>query len=226
MKKNKSKKMVWIVSLLTCVGIGTLGFASFILGGVTSATEQVTINVGDVVDNAVVTKISENPDLNISFDFKNNGLNESITNGDNKTEDLEFSFTFTISANKSLTELLQNVTIKFTANDDLLSYSNGNYVNLPFTNLSENSITIETKETTISGTNNAKTIAKSTLNSNNMTLSCEVTSTFEWGSEFDNKNPCDYTATGWENKLRTFGNLKSQHSNPKIEVLIQPNLKA
>ena len=218
--------MVWILSLLTCVGIGTLGFASFILGGVTNATEQVTINVGDVVDNAVVTTISEDRDLNISFDFKNDGLNESITNGDNKTEDLEFSFTFTVSANKSLTELLQNVTIKFTANEDLLSYSNGNYVNLPFTNLLENSITIGTQETTISGTHNAKTIAKSTLNSDNMTLSCEVTSTFEWGSEFDNNNPCDYTAEGWEKKLRAFGNLKSQNSNPKIEVLIQPNLKA
>ena len=83
MKKNKSKKMVWILSLLTCVGIGTLGFASFILGGATSATEQVTINVGDVVDNAVVTTISEKRDLDISFDFKDNGSNKSITNGDN-----------------------------------------------------------------------------------------------------------------------------------------------
>ena len=194
-KSRKSKIVLFSVLGLATVSLATVGFASWVISGVTPVTnENITAEVGAVVDNTLTAAITVKDKIGVSFDNLKNG-GTKFSNGDSKTEDLHVEFTATITGNLSL---LKTVTFVFDPSDDFLklngsttgSDTTDNYIVFPFSDTLTKTITLTKSESTynLSGHANDSTVDTS-VSGNVLTLTCDFK--FNWGAAFDNKNPGD-----------------------------------
>ncbi len=214
-KNNKRNKIImWGLIATASISLVSVGFASFVINTMTPGTvDNITVNVGDVVDNTLTTKIDEEAsDLSVSFDHDGNGTN--FTNGDNKTQDLSFGIktTFTAPTGVKIASLLKGVEFSFTIGEDLAKLINSsdttgatNYINSP-------SFIGDGNKSTISFTwSDSNYLTEKTLypdkkdqfkvdiadsaDGTSNTITFTTTFTFEWGKAFLNTNPAS-TKTG------------------------------
>lgn len=209
-KNNKRNKIImWGLIATASISLASVGFASFVINTMTPGTvDNITVNVGEVVDNTLTTKINEEAsDLSVSFDHDGKGTN--FTNGDNKTQDLSFGIktTFTAPTGVKIASLLKGVEFSFTIGEDLKSLigttDETNYIKSP-------SFIGDGNKSTISFTwSDSNYLTEKTLypdkkdqfkddiagsaDGTSNTITFTTTFTFEWGKAFLNTNPASTT---------------------------------
>lgn len=112
MKKSRKSKIVLLSVLgLATVSLATVGFASWVISGITPATEQnIAVSAGTVTDTSLTAEILSGADLTVAFENKSSGGN--FTNGETgKVEDLDFGFSVKVTKGESST--LGGIKIEF-----------------------------------------------------------------------------------------------------------------
>jgi len=210
-KNNKRNKIImWGLIATASISLASVGFASFVINTMTPGTvDNITVNVGEVVDNTLTTKIDEKAsDLSVSFDHDGKGTN--FTNGDNETQDLSFGIktTFTAPEGVKIASLLKGVEFSFTIGEDLKSLigttDETKYIKSPSFIGADNKSTIGftwsdsnylTEKTLNPSTDKFAIDLKDNASGADSTITFITTFTFEWGKAFLNTNPAS-TKTG------------------------------
>ena len=193
MKKSRKSKIVLLSVLgLATVSLATVGFASWVISGVTPATEQnITVSAGTVTDTSLTAEILSSPDLTVAFENKSSGGN--FTNGDSdKEEDLGFGFSVKVTKGESST--LGGIKIEFkpsSAFEGLTgSTTDGDtsddYIVMPYS--SGKVVTVNIKEaSTNQGLANGGNVTVTSSTTTETTYECSFK--FAWGNAFLNVNP-------------------------------------
>jgi len=211
-KNNKRNKIImWGLIATASISLASVGFASFVINTMTPGTvDNITVNVGNVVDNTLETTIEGASDLIVSFDHDGKGTN--FANGDKNTEDLSFGITttFTAPTGVKIASLSKGVEFSFTIGEDLAKLINSsdttgatNYINSPSFIGADNKSTIGftwsdsnylTEKTLYPDKKDQfkDDIAGSADGTSN-TITFTTTFTFEWGKAFLNTNPASTT---------------------------------
>lgn len=196
MKKSRKSKIVLLSVLgLATVSLATVGFASWVISDITPVTnENITAEVGAVVDNTLTAAITKKDKIGVSFDNVAGG-GDNFSNGDSKTEDLDVEFTATITGNLdklSSVDFVFNPKPAFSALTG--SETSNKYIVFPFTNNVTKTITLTKSGSNYTLSNYTNESSVDTLTSGNvLTLTCHFK--FAWGAAFGNKNPGDSTNT-------------------------------
>ena len=120
MKKSRKSKIVLLSVLgLATVSLATVGFASWVISGETSVTSNnITAEVGSIVDNTLTAAITETTKIGVNFDNVPNGGN-GFANGDKKEEDLNVEFKATITGDNL--DVLSSVKFVFAPSEKFLA---------------------------------------------------------------------------------------------------------
>lgn len=218
-KSRKSKIVLFSVLGLATVSLATVGFASWVISEVTpSDPSNITVSAGSVVDNSLSVSISSS-ELVVRFD--NNNAANGFGNNDNKTEDLEFSFTSTITGSGTISGLKYKFTFDGDFKTELIS---ANYVT-SFASADEFTVST-TSEVTGATLQNESTI---TYDSNSKAFTSRFK--FGWGSVFGGDNPSTAyaKASTTDGKATVVSNLnkfdtaaKKVTKTPWLKVVVTP----
>ena len=190
MKNLNRSKIVGVAAVsLAAVSLIGVGFASWIVGGITGTptSGQVTVAVGTVKDNRINFSAS-GVETAINFDCNSNKANpiKASYEGSQAPEDLFFSLKYSLSSidNLNAEKLPVSVTVTVALTGDFITFmgSNSNLVSL---------------ETPAGFTKNGssytytKTVATKTTDE-------AITFEFKWGESFLKKNPADITQSEFD----------------------------
>lgn len=205
MVKLRSKKFMMItVAGLAALSVGSVAFASWVLGQetYTQSMDNVSVTVGSVTDTRLTVSVEMN-DSTVAFDSDGSQAEGTIGALDSLHEDkddMSFSFTITIVASDTTvapSSIIKNV--QFTLNG-ISSFVTPGYIVSPFTNGKATEI-YTGGQTPSAKTIEGVTITPTETNSNSetenpasYTLAIQVAVTFSWGATFDSKNPSACTA--------------------------------
>lgn len=212
-KRQKSRLAMYIIGGISAISLGSIGFASWVLTGVEHASENISVSVGQVENNSLVTTIygsTEGSDLALNFDnVSGGGSNKIFSEGG--SEDLAFSIKFKIDgavASKlntveftfdtgiAGTSSLPNPLMDSTGTNDAIDYLCYPWLS---TRKVDFTYTSSTKTFTLKdGKNpNGEEIAINVDSStSDTTLIATATFTFKWGKAFSSVNPGNTTITG------------------------------
>ena len=211
--KNIKKNKIVLYSLLSLMGVSllTIGFSSFIIdGSVSDDSYGVTANLGDVIDNTIITTINDSEcDYNISFDNLENG-NGNITNGDKKEEDLEFKIVYTLQTTTNDINL-NNYKVSVSINNDAKeSYASlkdsNNFSYIDSSCLTDFSFTLPSSNGNITTNPIVNNVTNSVTYINNKEAKVTSIFSFKWGEKFNNTNPCYSTDINIGTYLNDFVN--------------------
>lgn len=186
MKNLNRSRIVGVAAVsLAAVSLIGVGFASWVVGGVTSTATpgQIDVQVGDVTDNRITFGASGD-DTAINFDCNSNKANpiKASYEGSKAPEDLSFSLKYSLSSthNPEASNLPVSVTVTVELTGDFITFMGNNptlvSLGTPTTDFTQNG----------SGYTYTKTVTTKTTNE-------AITFTFKWGSAFLEKNPADIT---------------------------------
>ena len=211
MKKSRKSKIVLLSVLgLATVSLATVGFASWVISGVTPTSSQnITVSAGTVTDNTLKAEILSNPELNVAFD--NTQVENGLTGDYN--EDLNFSFSVKVTGKE---DVLSGIKFTFTLNGQFEKLFTDGYLKF-ITNNGSNLVKefIMTKGTTCTFADSNVTFADSEHSSVTYsyadgagTFTCKFA--FKWGIVFKNVNPSQCYATSKDSdKATVITNLKA-----------------
>ena len=235
MKKSRKSKIVLLSVLgLATVSLATVGFASWVLNtvkGVDDATFKA--EVGDVISNQVSASITTK-ELNVRFDNVEKPTND-LKNGDTKVEDLEFSFTTTISATSI--SFLGGVEITFAPQETFLALATSSkdeakYIVFPFdTSTKKVSIPI-TNGTTLGTVPTIPNYQSGDITVSNSSNTTTITTKFRfaWGAAFGGVNPGICTTVDSSilvTRLNAFRNaLTAITATPLMTITVTPTITA
>lgn len=199
MKNFKTKKIVLgTVMALSAVSLASVGFANWIINGITGVDSgNINVTIGQVADTSVTTTMNEGCDLSVAFDnYKTKPADaiEIFKNNDATKEDLYFKLNFKISTTgkADITTLVDQVTFKFSQSKGFADSVKDGYVVSPFGDATENSGKWESSLVLDLVTKNgADNNPKLTLTKSQDTYSVDVVAefSFKWGSKFNGHNP-------------------------------------
>lgn len=232
MKKSRKSKIVLLSVLgLATVSLATVGFASWVISGVTSDTvENITAVAGDVVDNTLVAAITNTDGIGVRFDNVSSGAT-NFTNGDNEAEDLDVNFTATVTGNL---DKLSSVNFVFAPTEGFLALTGSgttdttadDYIVFPFLDAVSKTITLTKSESNYVLSNHANESSVGTLASGSvLTLTCNFK--FAWGDAFGKKNPGVSTIEKAElvtrlNAFKAAFNTLTTNSNNIMTITVTP----
>lgn len=96
------KKTGLIVLGLSALSLGTIGFSSWIISGISgNATSDVTVSVGEVKDQRIFMVLNSASDTTLNFDADKVATSGGVVSAgeDGEGEDLKISFSFNIYSN-------------------------------------------------------------------------------------------------------------------------------
>ena len=225
MKKSRKSKIVLLSVLgLATVSLATVGFASWVISGVTPATSNnITAEVGSIVDNTLSASIDGSSELAVRFDNLSTGT--TMGNGDGQTQDLDFTIDTTITTTgTTLAGLLTSVKYEFTLGDFLKNAIRDNYITF------ESSAIVAS----ITGTDSHLTSTEGFTVTNTSATKIKIARTFSfgWGTAFNSDNPGKLTPSAtngvYKDKnnldvLKDFVNSFSKSSQNLLTVTVTPN---
>ena len=237
MKIKSNKKLISILLGVSFISLASIGFASWVIKNPTNTGANATINVqiGEIVDASLTAEITGKNDLAnpIRFDSlsADSCSGDFITNGEETTENLDVTFTYTITGKTALNKGCK-VSYNFSGDADALKTAIGGttqYINT--TCLTNCEFTLPEEAGPMSATNNSKITNNVTYNPEFTVATIETTITFEWGSAFAGKNPCTitsangFTAQSIKETLESFekGYKTVNGGNPEITLTITPS---
>lgn len=199
MKNFKTKKIVLgTVMALSAVSLASVGFANWIINGITGIdSDNINVTIGQVADTSVTTTMNEGCELAVAFDNYVNLPSEATSifdNNDGKKQDLDFTLNFKISTTGKvdIATLVDQVTFKFTQSEGFAKSVKDDYVVSPFGTANgtsgkwESSLILD-----LVTKNGADNNPKLTVTKSRDTYSVDVVAefSFKWGSKFNGHNP-------------------------------------
>ena len=181
-KSRKSKIVLFSVLGLATISLATVGFASWVISGVTPATsDNITAEVGIIEDKTLSASINSSSDLAVRFDNLASGT--VMGNGDKQTEDLSFRIDTTITTT--------GTTLKGVLTSVKYEFKPGPFLN---TAISNKYLTFESaaKVATITVTDNDASTSTSGFEvhyDSATSVTVKGTFSFGWGAAFNNDNP-------------------------------------
>ena len=185
MKKSRKSKIVLLSVLgLATVSLATVGFASWVISGVTAASDQnIAATVGEITDNTLTAEIT-NAELAVRFDNVSDG--STFTNGDSYVEDLEFGFTVSVTGSD---DVLNGLSIKFAPTTNfaaLIGTKDANrYITMPYSG--SETVTVSKDAKTVTTLANGGSISYTKTPDKVHTYTCKFK--FGWGAAFGGVNP-------------------------------------
>lgn len=209
MVKLRSKKFMMItVAGLAALSVGSVAFASWVLGQqtYTANTGNVSVTVGSVTDNRLTVSVTmDQNDNSVAFDSdgsRTEGTIGALDTSTTNSEDLTFAFTISIThTDTSINPSTVIDKVEFTLGG-LKSYIDGQYIVSPF---SDTAVTIYSNAAAATNLGDNVTITPSETTP---TLTIAVKVTFAWGTAFSSANPSKLEATEANiTALKTFSGL-------------------
>ncbi len=242
MKIKSNKKLISILLGVSFISLASIGFASWVIKNPTNTSVNATISVeiGEIDDASLTAEIINGSDLAnpIRFDSlkADSCSGDFITNGEETTENLDVTFTYTITGKTALNKGCK-VSYNFSGDADALKTAIGGtpqYIDT--TCLTNCEFTLPEAAGSMSDVNNSNITNNVTYNPEFTVATIETTIAFKWGSAFAGnnpagKNPCTITsADGFDaesimSTLKAFetayGNVNG--GNPEIKLTITPS---
>ncbi len=230
MRKNKLRKKPLIcgVIVLSAISLIAVGFASWTMNGSLPDSANVKVNVGKIADHTLIVDIDESAegsDLSFAFD---NAKTSNITNGDLKTEDLEFNIVYRLESTREIN--VSNYILRFTfdsttkTNFGALNSGEDKFIDTSCVT-TDFEFTLPQENKTI--TNVADCVTTSiTYDSDFMGATVNTTFKFSWGESFNFANPGLYYKDGADisvykelaTKLKRFGELSKNLTDVNITI--------
>ena len=182
MKKSRKSKIVLLSVLgLATVSLATVGFASWVISGVTPATSNnITAEVGKIEDKTLSASIAGSSDLAVRFDNLESGT--VLGNGDGKTQDLSFRIDTTITTTgTTLKGVLTSVKYEFTPGDFLTNAIIKKYITF---DSAAKVATITVNDSSASASDGYEVTF-----TNIQSITVKGTFSFKWGDAFNKGNP-------------------------------------
>ena len=255
MKIKSNKKVISILLGVSFISLASIGFASWVINNPTNTGANATINVqiGEIDDASLTAKITDDTDLKnpIRFDSldKVSCTGEFITNGEATTENLDVTFTYTVTGKTALNTGKYKVSYAFSGDAVALKEKIGGTIDgsidetkqyIDTTCLTDCEITLPGDDGSVAATNDSNIKNKVTYNKPEFTVATiETTIAFEWGKAFAEKNPCKivstdvstdgegFTAGKIKSTLEAFEtayrSVKGGNGNPEITLTITPS---
>ena len=242
MKNFKTKKIVLgTVVALSAVSLASVGFANWIIKGVTGEDSgNITAGVGDIQYKSVSAKIAAS-ELELRFDYAktlpadNKTYTKIYENGNGDIEDLEVSVTYTISLSSNTTEselknICTSVNLKFEMSADFITAITDGYIAVDFGTPENNTYSFDVTIPTVTAESTDKGVKTEwTIGTDKKSVEAKSTFYFKWGNKFLNHNPC-YLLTSEANRenevkenLKTF--VKTYKSNLTGKIVVTPTLR-
>ena len=196
-KFNKGKLIGVVAASLSAVSLMGVGFASWVINGAKSTdTNEIAVNVEDVIDNRITISGATVSDPTIKFDANSNNSG-GLLEAQGTTEDLEFSISYTITNNKKENKF--KVFAYITESDKQTAFSTAvktnkligmpDALNITKSNDAYSGMTAAlTFDGTAVPTGTGATITEKVVGT---TYSVTQTFKFKWGLAFANKNPVE-----------------------------------
>lgn len=205
-KSRKSKIVLFSVLGLATISLATVGFASWVISGITATDSQnINVSAGDVVDNTLAATITAS-DLGVKFDNK---VVEGGLDG-NKEEDLIFTFTVKVTGQ---TTKIGGLEFKFTLGNGFKGLITGKYIQF----ITNSTIGDTISFTYTNGTGLPSGTSFTDTTSSKIEYTADGTGTFgtfactfafKWGDKFGGENPSSAYAKA-VNKQTVIENLKA-----------------
>ena len=245
MKIKSNKKVISILLGVSFISLASIGFASWVINNPTNkgANATISVQIGEIDDASLTAEISEGSgdlDTPIRFDSldKDSCTGEFITNGEKTTENLDVTFTYTITGKTALNKGDCKVRYDFSGDADALKTAIGGTTQYIDTTCLTNCVfTLPEVAGPMSADNNLNITNNVTYDDPEFTVArIETTIAFKWGSAFAGnkpagKNPClitsddGFTAEKIKSTLEAFYNAYKtvNNGNPKITLTITPS---
>lgn len=245
MKIKSNKKLISILLGVSFISLASIGFASWVIKNPTNTGANATINVqiGEIADASLTAELTgDNSDLKNPIRFDSLSAKyctgEFITNGEETTENLDVTFTYTITGKTALNTEKCNVSYNFGGHADALKTAIGGttpgttqYIDT--TCLTNCVFTLPKVAGAMSADDNSNITNSVSYNGDFTVATIESTINFYWGSAFANKNPClitsadgeEFTAKSIKDRLEAFyAAYKTVNGgNPEITLTITPS---
>lgn len=241
MKIKSNKKLISILLGVSFISLASIGFASWVINNPnTGDNATISAQIGEIVDASLTAEITEDSDLANPIRFDSLSADSCadegfITNGEETTENLDVTFTYTITGKTALNTGKYKVSYDFSGDADALKTAIGGTTQyIDTTCLTDCEFTLPTAADVeeMPMTNNSNIKNKVTYNSPEFTVATiETTIAFKWGSAFKNNNPClitsadGFNAQSIKETLEAFETAYNtvNSGNPKITLTITPS---
>lgn len=247
MKIKSNKKLISILLGVSFISLASIGFASWVIKNPTNTSDDATINVqiGEIADASLTAEITKGSDLANPIRFDSLSADSCaddgfITNGEKTTENLDVTFTYTITGKTALNKGDCKVSYDFSGDADALKTAIGGTTQyIDTTCLTDCKFTLPEAAGSMLVDKDLN-IADDDLNiTNNVTYNSpeftvatiETTIAFEWGSAFAETNPCLITSANGFNAEKIKSTLEAfynayktvNNGNPEITLTITPS---
>ena len=240
MKIKSNKKVISILLGVSFISLASIGFASWVINNPTNTGANATINVqiGEIDDASLTAAITDNGNLANpirfdSLDAESCADDGFITNGEKTTENLEVTFTYTITGKTALNTGDCKVSYDFSGDAGALKTAIGGTTQYIDTTCLTNCVFTLPKVAGPMSADNSNITNNVTYNPEFTVATIETTIAFEWGSAFAEKNPClitsadgdEFTAKSVKDRLVAFYNAYQtvNGGNPVIKLTITPS---
>lgn len=223
-KSRKSKIVLFSVLGLATVSLATVGFASWVISGVTPATsDNITAEVGKIEDKTLSAKItSTTEDLKVRFDnVAKNTENAKFDNGDGNVEKLDFTIKTEITTTgTTLKGLLASIDYEFTPTEFLTTAINNNYIT--FNSTKKNCVIAINESTSSVGVTDPSGVTSTGTYNSAQKITISSTFSFGWGTAFNSTNPGYLEATSVNaEKIKTFVNTFGSPAESKALLTVK-----
>lgn len=191
-KFNKGKLIGIVAASLSAVSLMGVGFASWVISGEKEANVgNITVEVGNVIDNRITITDASVTDGGLNFDASSTKTDGALLDVQNGQEDLTFSVKYTINnhtdTNKFevfayIAEANQAAFTTATTTKQLIQMPNT--LNITETGTPTNSVSFNGTNLTL-----ATGVAREANQTGYGTITVTQTFTFTWGKAFGNHNP-------------------------------------
>lgn len=234
-KVTKTKIITCSLLGLASVSLFSVAFSAFIVTNdqISAQNGDVTVSVGDVVDESIAISAVNVTDGKIAFEPEQNDMTGPIIWDGTNGEDLNFAFTFTLTnvltSEGKWGDRLRGVNIKWNQGDSgtFATCITNNYITAPKLGGSGTEIT-NTDAALFTVTSGGELTNSTGLTFARVDTTTNVTVTvnyaFAWGEAFDNDNPGNAT-NGTYTEIKTqLDAFKAALTDTNFEITITPFL--
>lgn len=236
-KVTKTKIITCSLLGLASVSLFSVAFSAFIVTNdqLTATSGNVTVTVGDVVDESIKITGLSITDYEIAFEPEANDTKGPIIWDGTNSEDLDFAFTFTLTnvltSEGKWGNRLGGVNIKWNQGDSgtFATCITNNYITAPKLGGSGAAIT-NTDAALFTVTSGGELTNSAGLTFTRVDTTANVTVTvnysFDWGSAFNNDNPGNVTSEYYTNIKAQLDAFKAALTDTGFTITVTPFLAA
>lgn len=247
------KKTGLIVLGLSALSLGTIGFSSWIISGISgNATSDVTVSVGEVKDQRIFMVLNSASDTTLNFDADKVATSGGVVSAgeDGEGEDLKISFSFNIYSNSrdifNTAMSGKKLYLNFSSENENFktAVNTNNYLLSPYAIDGKDHVVNEGKEeTNVDLTTQTEvaqhidytekpglkkltyTVKDYEVTNEKYGSTVELTYYFAWGDMFNNENPVKLTSDDFADAETALKAIGNLHNEQSLGLKIVASVK-